>query len=220
MEAQPCERWFTRTLGHLTPCTSTIKGFVSKKPTFTRLVSPFFFKLEEWKSPSHLLTHHQLDKKKGENRTQRATRGLEKMIERPCFKKTKTKGRTRRNKAYQQPIPTLWRLARHCATPLQQPGVHWCTQTLERLARCGNLMQIPQRFANAAAKGWASAAASEIKGRGRASRDRVGTAEWWERVRGYLEAPYDLWSVTLEIGRRGRSNNPGRTPRFLLRRVA
>lgn len=69
------------------------KGFVSKKPTFTRLVSPFFFKLEARKSPSHLRTHHQLDKKKkrGENRTQRTTRGLEKMIERPCLKKKQDK---------------------------------------------------------------------------------------------------------------------------------
>lgn len=130
------------------------EGFASKKPTFTRLVSPFFFQIGSMKitfTPPHPPPVGL--KKRGENRTQRTTRGLEKMIERTCFKKTKTKGRTRRNEAHQQPIPTLWRLARHCATPLQQPGVHWCTQTPERLARCGNLMQIPQRFANAAAKG-------------------------------------------------------------------
>lgn len=68
------------------------KGFVSKKPTFTRLVSPFFFKLEEWKSPSHLLTHHQLDKKKGRTEHNEPREGWKKWSKGRVLKKRRQKG--------------------------------------------------------------------------------------------------------------------------------
>lgn len=71
MEAQPRERQFNRTVGHLTSCTAIKEALFPQKPTFTQLDSPVLFCFFNWKHDIHL--HSSLPTtswiKDGEDRT-------------------------------------------------------------------------------------------------------------------------------------------------------
>lgn len=189
------------------------KACFQQKQTFTRLVSCF---LEAWESPSHLLTHHQLDERGEGGRTEHY--GGHKWVgKNDSDAEISTKREKKREmQVYQQPIPIVVRIAHHCATPLQQPDVHLCMMGMKTttllwelcIFPCCGFEMVLQRHEQVR-QPWNH----------REAKQRQSQHHWEDGVRGYLEAAYDLWTITLEIGSWGRSYYPPRAVRhFGIRR--
>lgn len=168
------------------------KACFQQKQTFTRLVLCF---LEAWESPSHLLTHHQLDEKGGGGTEHYGGHKWvgKKMILTPGFQPKERK--KREMQVYQQHIPIVVRLAHHCATPLQQPDVHLCMMSM----KTQNLLPTLQIW-NGAAKAWASAAALKSH-RGQAETESASLRGRSQRLPGSSVWPLDHRSWNRKLGK-------------------